>query len=60
MQTSPANTTNHKSLTILMIDDESSCHMSMDLLLHGTNHTLIKAEGGSAGKAYVASHYAKD
>jgi two-component system sensor histidine kinase ChiS len=34
---------------ILIIDDEDACLISMELLLFGTNYTLIKANGGFEG-----------
>ena len=45
--------------TILMIDDENSCHMSMNLLLHGTGYKLILASGGVDGLQMLAERYSE-
>ncbi len=42
-----------KNLKILMIDDEESCLITMGLLLHNTNYTLIKINSGKEGLNYL-------
>ncbi len=42
---------------ILMIDDEDTCRMSMDILLSNTEFNLISASGGTEGLEYVKQHY---
>jgi two-component system sensor histidine kinase ChiS len=42
---------------ILMIDDEPTCQMSMDILLSNTGFTLVSAYGGKMGLEYLAKHH---
>jgi two-component system sensor histidine kinase ChiS len=42
-----------KTGNILMIDDEPSCQMSMDILLSNTGYNLISAYGGVSGLQYL-------
>ncbi len=52
-----ALTTNKdKIINILMIDDEPTCQMSMDILLSNTNYKLISVYGGVAALEYLAEH----
>ncbi len=45
-----------KTGKILMIDDESACQMSMDILLTNTGYTLISTFGGISGLQYLKEH----
>ena len=47
------NVTVSKVATILMIDDEDACLISMELLLKGTNYNLITINGGYQGLDYL-------
>jgi two-component system, sensor histidine kinase ChiS len=42
-----------RSGNILMIDDEPTCQMSMDILLSNTGYNLISQYGGISGLAYL-------
>lgn len=42
-----------KNINILMIDDETTCSMSMDLLLSGTNTNLVARYDGKSGLNYL-------
>ena len=44
---------------ILIIDDEDSCHMSMNLMLQNTNFKLILANGGVDGLQMLAERYSE-
>ncbi|AIL64600.1 Transcriptional regulatory protein AfsQ1 [Rickettsiales bacterium Ac37b] len=46
-----------QTANILMIDDEDTCLMSMELLLFGSNYNLYKAAGGYAGLEYLKEHF---
>jgi two-component system, sensor histidine kinase ChiS len=46
-----------KSGNILMIDDEPSCQMSMDILLSNTGYHLISTYGGVSGLQYLCENY---
>lgn len=46
-----------KSINILMIDDEPTCQMSMDILLSNTDFHLISAYGGIEGLEYLSKNY---
>jgi two-component system sensor histidine kinase ChiS len=48
---------NNKLINILMIDDEPTCQMSMDILLSNTNYHLISAYGGVAGLEYLSENF---
>lgn len=48
-----------KSATILIIDDENACLLSMELLLLGTGYNLVKANGGKAGLDYLKNNLNK-
>lgn len=39
--------------TILMIDDEPTCQMSMEILLNNTGYSLVSAYGGISGLEYL-------
>lgn len=41
---------------ILMIDDEATCQMSMDLLLSNTGYQLVSQYGGVSGLEYLKDH----
>ena len=45
-----------KKATILAIDDEEICLTSLEMLLYGTNYTLIKANNASAGLKYLEEY----
>lgn len=42
---------------ILMIDDEPTCQMSMDILLSNTEYSLVSASGGIEGLKYLEAHH---
>ena len=46
-----------KAAKILMIDDEVTCQMSVEILLSNTNYVLISAYGGAEGLNYLKEHY---
>ena len=50
------NVMSHKSINILLIDDEPTCHMSMDILLSNTEYTLFSADGGINGIKHLEEH----
>lgn len=43
-------------INILMVDDEPTCQMSMDILLSNTNYNLISVYGGVAALQYLTDH----
>lgn len=43
--------------TILMIDDESTCQMSMEILLSNSNFKLISKNGGIEGLKYLVENF---
>jgi two-component system sensor histidine kinase ChiS len=43
----------NKPATILVVDDEETCLVSMELLFRGTNYKLIKVTGGHAAINYL-------
>lgn len=45
------------SRRILMIDDESTCQMSMEILFSNTNYKLISKNGGIEGLKYLIENY---
>ena len=52
-----ANKNRTQPITILMIDDEDGCHMSMSMILHSAGYHLISALGGVDGKQQVTDNY---
>jgi two-component system sensor histidine kinase ChiS len=52
----PEEPTVSKAATILMVDDEEACLISMEMLLHGTSYRLIKQSGGHAALDYLKAH----
>ena len=46
-----------KAAKILMIDDELTCQMSMEILLSNTSYVLVSAYGGAEGLEYLKDHY---
>lgn len=57
----PQNTipTKEEKKIILMIDDEETCLLSMELMLENSNYKLEKAQNGTQGLDYVKRHYNK-
>ncbi len=45
-----------KVINILMVDDEPTCQMSMDILLSNTNYNLISVYGGVTALQYLIEH----
>ncbi|AIL65834.1 Sensory/regulatory protein RpfC [Rickettsiales bacterium Ac37b] len=45
------------STTILMIDGEDACLISMELLLHDTNYNLITTKSGLSGLNYLKTYH---
>ena len=55
----PINSNSPQLIYILMIDDEPTCQMSMDILLSHTNYSLISEYGGISGLQYLRKNYNK-
>jgi two-component system, sensor histidine kinase ChiS len=46
----------NKEIVILMVDDEASCQMSMDLLLSGTGYKMVSKYGGISALKYLSEN----
>jgi two-component system sensor histidine kinase ChiS len=53
----PSKNLHHLKKNILMIDDEESCLGSMEMILHGKNYNLIKANSGLAALEFLELHH---
>lgn len=51
------NNSTAKAAKILMIDDELTCQMSMEILLSNTGYVLFSAYGGVEGLEYLKKNY---
>lgn len=56
LNNSITNDQNNAKSTVLMIDDEETCLISMEFILMGTKYKLIKTHGGIEGLAFLRKH----
>lgn len=52
------NKNDNTHLNILVVDDEESCRMSLDMMLFSTNHNVIFANEGKPAISYLNDHAA--